>query len=158
MCSQLWTLCEVVPGDGNCLVVPVALLAALSSSSILPHSSECFVGINISLYMHSGSATCHGPITSGLLLLPTTRTCWYSRMGRGNVFHEYSNLLSWSDSTADNIIWYCLLEALLCGYCLSSTRMKFTFFLSVRIFFYWTRLGFSIYLILLKLITCHRYN
>lgn len=127
LCSQLWTLCEVVPGDDHCLVVPVALMAALSSGSILSHSNECFVGITISLCLHSGSATSHGPITQSLLLLPTIRTSWYNRMGRGNVFSEYSNLLSWSDSTADGILWYCLLEIPLCGCCLFSTQMKFTF-------------------------------
>lgn len=127
VCSQLWTLCEVVPGDGHCLVVPVALVAALSSSSVLPHSNECFAGINISLCLHSGSATGHVPITPGLLLLPALRTSWYSRMGRGNVLNEYSDILSWSDSTADKILWYCLLGTPLYGCCLFSAQMKFIF-------------------------------
>lgn len=120
VCSQLWTFCEVVLGDGHCLVVPVALMAALSSSSVLPHSNECFAGISISLHLHSGSATGHVPITPGLLLLPALRTSWYSRMGRGNVLNEYSNLLNWSDSAADKILRYCLLETPLCRCCLFS--------------------------------------
>lgn len=146
VCSQLWTLCEVVPGDGHCLVVPVALVAAISSNSVLPHSNQCFAGVNISLCLHSGSAAGHVPVAPCLLLLPALRTSWYSRMGWGNVFNEYRNLLSWSDSTADKILWYCLPETPLCGCCLFSAQIKLLFFLMspARIFLYWTWwVGFS---------------
>jgi hypothetical protein len=107
--SQLWTLCEVVPGDGGCLVVPVALLVALSSSNLLSYSNECFVGINFSLHLCAGPATSHVPVTPGLLLLPTIRTSWHSGMGWGNVLNEYSYLLSCFELTADIVI-SCLLE------------------------------------------------
>lgn len=94
LCSQLWTVCEAVPGDGHWLAVPAAVLAALSSVGVLPYSNECFVGTSFSVHLYSESATGYNAVTSSLLLLPNIRTSQYSGMGWGNVFNEYSHLLS----------------------------------------------------------------